>query len=153
MGNSMDNATSTTKGGCFVSVIGALLSYWGITDYFSMGFGNAFTMAFIGAIIIMIGLGISAFGAVWFTGAATGAAVEAIVEYTINKIIDIFSLKEEIKMRCPSALKAQIVQKKSNAVDVGIYNNSSTMTSKITIKSDEGVSGDLRVGQVIYLNN
>lgn len=151
MGKSKDNATKTSKGGCFASIICAILTYEGMAEANSTW--DALNIAFVGAIVIIICLCISAFGAVWFAGAAAGEAVEALVEYTINKVIDIFSVKEEIKMRCPSALKAQIVQKKSNAVDVGIYNNSSTMTSKITIKSDEGVSGDLRVGQVIYLNN
>lgn len=155
MSKSTEEAKGCAKIGCFIDIIGGLLMFYGFIIQFgdSSTFLERFQYLLTGFLIICLGVAINIIGGAWFVGSATGEAVGTIIEYTVNRIIDIFTVKEEIKLRCPNALKAQILEKKKNAVNVGIFNVKSEMSQKISIKSDQGVSDSIRVGQVIYLNN
>lgn len=68
----------------------------------------------------------------------------------INVISDIFSIKNSVQTKCPEALKIQILEKKKNAVNVGIFGNNNVMIAKEEITSSEGVSSDIYKGQIIY---
>lgn len=83
-------------------------------------------------------------------GKAIDAAIDYICEVVIN-IIDTFTVKDEVKKKVPQALKAEILEKKKNAVSVGIFSNEIDIAYNMTLTSDEGVSDDVYVGQVIYL--
>lgn len=151
MGKSMDNADGCMKFGCVFDIIGGLFIFYGFIIQFgdSSTFGERFGYMMSGLILICIGLAINSLGGIWFAG----AAASNLVVYTINKVVDAFSVKEEVKKRCPNALKIQILEKKQNAVNVGIFNNATTMSQKVSIQSNQGVSDSIHVGQVIYMNN
>lgn len=81
---------------------------------------------------------------------AAGKAVSFVVN-AAKQLIDIIFIKEQVQIRKPDALKAIILEKKKNAVDVGIFSKGE-MTERITINSDIGVSNDIYKGQVIEIN-
>lgn len=87
-----------------------------------------------------------------FWGAA-GAAAGAAIAYVIDKVITAYSVKETVREKCPNALKAIIMEKKQNAVNVGIFDYNNQMSECIEIKSSKGVSDSLQVGQEIYMYN
>ncbi len=87
-----------------------------------------------------------------FWGAA-GAAAGAAIAYVIDKVITAYSVKETVREKCPNALKAIIMEKKENAVNVGIFDYNDQMSECIEIKSSKGVSNSLQVGQEIYMYN
>lgn len=73
--------------------------------------------------------------------------------YVINvarQIVDILFIKEQVSQRAPNALRAQILEKKKNAVDVGIFNGGQ-INQRLTINSDIGISNDIYKGQIIDL--
>lgn len=76
--------------------------------------------------------------------------VTQFLEDIINGLIDLFSIRESVRMKCPGALKAQILEKKKNAVNVGIFGINDVMIAKEEIISSEGVSQDIYKGQIIY---
>lgn len=85
---------------------------------------------------------------------AAGKAIDAAIEYiseVVLSIIDLFTVKDEVRKKVPQALKAEILEKKKNAVSVGIFSNETDLSYNMTLSSDEGVSNDVYVGQVIYL--
>lgn len=77
-------------------------------------------------------------------------AVIELFEEIINGIIDVFSIRESVNMKCPQALKVQILEKKKHAVNVGIFGNNNVMIAKEEIVSSEGVAEELYKGQIIY---
>lgn len=81
---------------------------------------------------------------------AIDAAIDYIYEVVLS-IIDIFTVKDEVRRKVPQALKAEILEKKKNALSVGIFSNETDISYNLTLTSDEGVSDDVYVGQVIYL--
>lgn len=84
-------------------------------------------------------------------GAAAGAAIVATV-VTVKRIIDKRTIQNEVKVKCPDAFKALIKQKKENAINVGIFDhNDNELVSDMSIESEQGVSSDLCVGQIIYV--
>lgn len=87
-----------------------------------------------------------------FWGAASAAA-GAAVAYVIDKAITAYSVKETVREKCPGALKAIIMEKKQNAVNVGIFDQNNQRSESIEIQSSKGVSNSLHVGQEIYLYN
>ena len=68
----------------------------------------------------------------------------------INSIIDIFSLRNSVKTKCPAAVKFKILEKKKNAVNVGIFNENNVMIAKEEAISYEGVSDEIHKAQIIY---
>lgn len=78
-------------------------------------------------------------------------AIGKVKSFVINvakQLVDILFIREQVKKRNPNALRAQILAKKKNAVDVGIFSDDK-MTEKMTINSDMGVSNDIYRGQMI----
>ena len=71
-------------------------------------------------------------------------------EDIINDLIDLFSIRTSVRTKCPNALKVLILEKKKNAVNVGIFGNNNVMIAKEEIISSEGVSQDIYKGQIIY---
>lgn len=85
---------------------------------------------------------------------AAGKAIDVAIEYiceVVLSIIDTFTIKDEVIKKVPQALKVEILEKKKNAVFVGIFPNEIDLSYKMTLTSDEGVSEDVYAGQVIYL--
>lgn len=85
---------------------------------------------------------------------AAGKAIDAAIDYiceVVQSIIDVFTVKDEVRKKVPKALKAEILEKKKNALSVGIFSNDMDISYNLTLTSDEGVSDDVYVGQVIYL--
>lgn len=81
-----------------------------------------------------------------------GGAVGGAVGIFIATILDEDTVKKEVKLKYPEALKLMIEKKKQSAVDVGIFgSNENQIASGIEIQSEKGVSDNLYVGQVIYL--
>ena len=119
-------------------------------------------MFLIDDIIWGIGAGI---GALWSaaTSVATGAAVVAgsaavggaiggLIGLVIEGILDESSISNEVRIKCPEALKIEIEKKKHMAVDVGIFNKSEDkIATGVEIQSEQGVSDNLYVGQIIYV--
>ena len=86
----------------------------------------------------------------WLWG--TAKAVKEIYVVTKAALIDLFTIKREIKVRCPNALKAEILEKSKNAVNVGIFDQNDEMTTKMNIIGEGVVSDDIYVGKVIMMN-
>ncbi len=133
------NKSDAWRKGCASDVVGFIIliisfncSAWG---WFLFGL----FLIFIGIILNILGF--------------VGRTIDVVCEFVYNGFLDLFGLRNEIKMRCPEAMKALIMSKRSNSVDVGIFNNASKQIQTMNIQSNSGVSNDLYVGQEIYLNN
>lgn len=80
-------------------------------------------------------------------------AIEKVATFVVNvakELIDILFIKEQVKQHNPRALRALILSKKRNAVDVGIFSNGE-LSEKMTINSDLGVKNEIYQGQVIEI--
>ena len=90
--------------------------------------------------VIKIGVGIAA--------AIIGAAAAIVVVTIIDKV----ALQKAIKEKYQNAAKALIKSKDTKTVVVGIYdNNDNTLAEAMKIKSDNGISNDIKEGDIIYL--
>ena len=90
--------------------------------------------------VIKIGVGIAA--------AIIGAAAAIVVVTIIDKV----ALQKAIKEKYQNAAKALIKSKDAKTVVVGIYdNNDNTLAEAMKIKSDNGISNDIKEGDIIYL--
>jgi hypothetical protein len=91
-----------------------------------------------------------------FADSAIDAAkrtVEKVKTYVVNvakQLIDIIFIKEQVKQHNPQAFRALILEKKKDAVDVGIFDNGK-ITERLTINSDVGVSNNIYRGQIIEI--
>ena len=93
---------------------------------------------------------------------ATKATVEAVgngirfigdlVETVVSVIIDLLTIKDEVRQKVPNAFKILIQKKKANAVNVGIFDKQNTPICPMNIEGS-GVQDELHVGQTIYLYN
>ena len=81
---------------------------------------------------------------------AAGAAVALVCDYMDRQQIKKEALKRA-RERALQAVKAQILEKKKNAVDVGIFNRTNEQVDRFQIEAKNGVDPDLRVGQMISL--
>lgn len=81
---------------------------------------------------------------------AAGAAVALVCDYIDRQQIKKEALKRA-RERALQAVKAQILEKKKNAVDVGIFNRTNEQVDRFQIEAKNGVDPDLRVGQMISL--
>lgn len=81
---------------------------------------------------------------------AAGAAVALVCDYIYRQQIKKEALKRA-RERALQAVKAQILEKKKNAVDVGIFNRTNEEVDRFQIEAKNGVDPDLRVGQMISL--
>ena len=62
------------------------------------------------------------------------------------------AVRRVVKQKCPDAFKVMIRKKKTNAVNVGIFDNKSHLIAdNVEMKATEGVADEIKVGQTIYL--
>lgn len=80
-------------------------------------------------------------------GGAAGAAIGAIVDW----FIDEDSLRNCVSDEYENAFKILIKEKKSQAIDVGIFTDKNELLDEGEIRSESGVSSSLYKGQVIYV--
>lgn len=91
-------------------------------------------------VVIKIGVGIAA--------AIIGAAAAIVVVTIIDKV----TLQKTIKEKYQNAAKAIIKSKDTKTVVVGIYDsNNNTLAESMKIQSDNGVSNDIKEGQILYM--
>ena len=84
--------------------------------------------------------------------AAAGAAIGGAIGYLVGSFIDEVFLTDAIEEKYPDAFKILIKEKKKNAVNVVIFDiDDMTIESSVVIESEQGVSDELYVGQVIYI--
>ncbi len=84
--------------------------------------------------------------------AAAGAAIGGAIGYLVGSFIDEVFLTDAIEEKYPDAFKILIKEKKKNAVNVGIFDiDDMTIEPSVEIESEQGVSDELYVGQVIYI--
>ena len=84
---------------------------------------------------------------------AAKSTIEKVKTYVVNvakQLIDIIIIKEQVKQHNPQAFRALILEKKKDAVDVGIFDNGK-VTERLTINSDVGVSNNIYRGQIIEI--
>mgnify|MGYP004649631019 FL=1 len=81
---------------------------------------------------------------------AAGAAVALVCDYIDRQQIKKEALKRA-RERALQAVKAQILEKKKNAVNVGIFDRTNEEVDRFQIEAKDGVDPDLRVGQMIPL--
>lgn len=84
---------------------------------------------------------------------AAKSTIEKVKTYVVNvakQLIDIIFIKEQVKQHNPQAFRALILEKKKDAVDVGIFDNGK-VTERLTINSDVGVSNNIYQGQIIEI--
>lgn len=85
-------------------------------------------------------------------GAVAGGAVGGAIVWLVAAFIDEDSLRDSVHYKFPEAFKMLIKKKKKTAINVGIFTEEDeTIESDLEIRSEEGVSDSLYVGQVIYL--
>lgn len=77
--------------------------------------------------------------------------VMELVDIIIEGIVDLFTIKSEINIKVPEALRAQILEKKKHAVKVGIYDTQDRISSQVSIVSEQGVSDEIYEGQELSL--
>ncbi|MCR5568050.1 MAG: hypothetical protein K6G31_02120 [Paludibacteraceae bacterium] len=89
---------------------------------------------------------------IFLTGCAlVGGSIGGTVGFLVGVFLDEDTIKDEVKVKYPDALKLMIEEKKKKAVNVGIFGDSGKIASGIEIQSEKGVSDNLYVGQTIYL--
>ena len=84
---------------------------------------------------------------------AAKSTIEKVKTYVVNvakQLIDIIFIKEQVKQHNPQAFRALILEKKKDAVDVGIFDNGKVI-ERLTINSDVGVSNNIYRGQIIEI--
>lgn len=141
--------------------------FWGIHEYFIFGdnpypwytciWKTCIVCFFAGIIAYALWicmLGAAAAGAALAAAHAGRAIYQGVKELFVeikNYVVSLLSIRSIAKEKCPAALRAEILRKKNNAVDVGIYNSKNSMTEKITINADMGFSDDVKTGETIVL--
>lgn len=133
------NKSTSWNVGCWLHVIAFILFVFGIAK-------DSFAPIFWSVLISAIAIILSIIGFI-------SRSVDAVIEFVYNGFLDLFGLRNEIKQRCPQAMKAKILAKKKDAVNVGIFGNSSNQIQTMNIHSNQGISNDLYVGQEIPLYN
>lgn len=85
-------------------------------------------------------------------GGLGGAAVGAGIGFIIGCFIDDDTLRSEIGLRYDDAFILLIEEKKKKSVCVGIFDEEEDIIADgVEIESEQGVSDDLYVGQIIYV--
>lgn len=79
------------------------------------------------------------------------AGVTAAV--VIKKKITAARLKAKVAEDFANAIKLKIKDKSTKTVDVGIFGANNQLIAEKTYKSEEGISDELYVGQVLYVNS
>lgn len=86
-----------------------------------------------------------------FAGEVVDFAYDLVVA-VVSGVIDLFTIKDQVRQKVPNALKIKIMEKKEKAVHVGIFGEQDNPLCPMDIEGD-GVQDNLYVGQTIYLNN
>lgn len=86
-----------------------------------------------------------------FAGEVVDFAYDLVVA-VVSGVIDLFTIKYQVRQKVPNALKIKIMEKKEKAVHVGIFGEQDKPLCPMDIEGD-GVQDNLYVGQTIYLNN
>ena len=86
-----------------------------------------------------------------FAGEVVDFAYDLVVA-VVSGVIDLFTIKDQVRQKVPNALKIKIMEKKEKAVHVGIFGEQDKPLCPMDIEGD-GVQDNLYVGQTIYLNN
>lgn len=82
------------------------------------------------------------------TAAGAIEKVTIIVVNVAKEIVDTLFIKKHVKQRYHNALRAYILSKKKNAVDIGIFTNGK-ISDRITINASQGVTNNIYQGQII----
>lgn len=82
-----------------------------------------------------------------------GAAVGYGTAWVVCKIIDKRELKKQLEAKRKGAFRALIMEKRKNAVDVGIFEkDEDKIEEKVTIESEKGIGNDVYKGMIIECN-
>lgn len=137
------NSSDHFKAGCGVLIFAALIFCMACICVNSIDFATWCFIFFIIIVAVII--------AIIFWAASAYKKTEEILVYIGNAVIDIFTIKKEVKQKCPAALKAVILEKKKQSVNVGIYDNSNSMIEKMNISCNASVTDNIYAGQVIQM--
>lgn len=83
-------------------------------------------------------------------GLGIGAAA-AVVAITIDYFIDQRTIKREVQRKYKEAFRAEILEKKKNAIKVGIFDPEEDKLGELEITSEKGVDQSLYEHQIIYM--
>lgn len=76
--------------------------------------------------------------------------VRTIAVKVTKQIVDILFIREQVKLVAPNALRAEILAKKDNAVDVGLFSKDG-LFEQIIIESDVKISDEILEGMSIEI--
>lgn len=82
--------------------------------------------------------------------AAVGVAAVAGLAAVTVKVVNERTLRKKAKEKYEKAFKLLIMEKKRNAVKVGIFDEKQYKLGEMEVRSDEEVSDSISVNQVIY---
>lgn len=82
--------------------------------------------------------------------AAAGVAVVAGLAAVTVKVVNERTLRRKAKEKYENAFKLLIMEKKRNAVKVGIFDKEQCKLGELEVRSDEEVNDSISVNQVIY---
>lgn len=138
------NSTSYFKSGCWIIAIPMILIFIGIASgAISDDLGTIFLLLSIIAFAVLIAI------IFWVVG--TAKAVKETYVFVRDSLIDLFTIKREIKQKCPEALRAIILEKQKHAVKVGIFDSNNVICEKLNISGNGVVNDELFQGQTIKL--
>ena len=86
-----------------------------------------------------------------YTAGKAYRQVKNVVIKAVNQIVDLLFIKKKAQECNPDAIKILILEKKRNAVNVGIFDEYGNMDQRITIHSDYEISNDVYKGMVVNL--
>lgn len=136
------NSSGYFKSGCWIIAVPMIISSIalcaGADDFVSV-----FLMLGLIVFALLIALIFWLFGTV--------KAVKETYVAVRDAIIDIFTVKREIRQKCPEALKAMILEKKKNSVKVGVFDYKDKMYETVTISGNGTVNADIYEGLTITL--
>lgn len=132
------------RAGCWTLILTVIILFVILctVDDFATLISYFIILGFFGIIIAII---------FWIIG--TTKKVKEVYVYVKDKVIDIFTVKNEISRRCPAALKAEILEKKKNSINVGIFDNNDKIQESIILSGTGSVSDELYEGQIIYVQD
>lgn len=84
---------------------------------------------------------------------AAVAIIAAAAVIVIKHVIKEADIRREARKRklAKDAFRAEILKRKKNAVDVGIFDKKNIQIDTFTLNSDEGISKELKKGYTINL--
>lgn len=144
------NSSGSFKTGCGILIVAGIAFCVVCCAVNSMDFSTFATLLFL---IFLVAVAAVIY---WIVGTAKAAKEtyvyikENCIEL-IDAIIDLFTIKREIKRKCPAALRAKILERKQHSVKVGIFDSNYQMTEKVTLTGAREVVDEVQVGEIIPL--